>query len=79
MIKNQPESNDVLDHVIVEERFSGNEFYCRYGKHWVDKGLKINTARQGDYICAICESVRTRDWVKSSIFKRRKEDSFDSD
>jgi ribosomal protein L37AE/L43A len=55
-----------------------DEFYCRYGKHWVDRSLKINTARQGDYICSECEEKRTKDWVKSTIFKGRKTDKRDN-
>jgi hypothetical protein len=56
---------------------TSDEFYCRYGKHWVSKSLKIHTARQGDYICSICEEIRTRDWVKSQLFTRRKTDKRD--
>lgn len=51
-----------------------NDFYCRYGKHWTGKEYKIHTARQGDYICTECEELRTKDWVKSTVFRRRKED-----
>jgi ribosomal protein L37AE/L43A len=51
-----------------------NDFYCRYGKHWTSKEFKINTARQGDYICTDCEETRTKDWVKSQTFTRRHND-----
>jgi ribosomal protein L37AE/L43A len=51
-----------------------NDFYCRYGKHWTLKEYKINTVRQGDYICSSCEDLRTKDWVKSQLFTRRKTD-----
>jgi hypothetical protein len=36
--------------------------------------FKIHTARQGDYICTICEEERTKDWVKSQVFTRRHND-----
>jgi ribosomal protein L37AE/L43A len=54
-----------------------DEFYCRYGKHWVARSLQIKTARQQDYICSICENARTQDWVKSRLFTRRKNDQRD--
>jgi ribosomal protein L37AE/L43A len=50
---------------------TSDEFYCRYGKHLVSESLKINTARQSDYICFDCEEKRTDDWVKSAIFTRK--------
>jgi ribosomal protein L37AE/L43A len=56
------------------ERLTRHDFYCRYGKHFAKKEEKINTARQGDYICQTCEEVRTRDWVKSQVFTRRHND-----
>jgi predicted SprT family Zn-dependent metalloprotease len=56
---------------------TSHEFYCRYGKHFVDKSLKIHTARQGDYICSDCEEKRTKDWKKSTLFTRRKNDRRD--
>jgi len=49
-------------------------FYCRYGKHWTGIEFKIHTARQGDYICTVCEELRTKDWVKSQLFNRRTTD-----
>ena len=54
-----------------------NDFYCRYGEHWAKKEDKINTARQGNYICTKCEDKRTKDWVKSTLYKRRKDDPVD--
>jgi ribosomal protein L37AE/L43A len=54
-----------------------HDFYCRYGKHWAKKEDKIHTARQGDYICTVCEEIRTRDWVKSAMFTRRHTDKRD--
>jgi ribosomal protein L37AE/L43A len=53
------------------------EFYCRYGKHMTGIENKIHTARQGDYICTVCEEERTKDWVKSQTFTRRHNDRRD--
>jgi hypothetical protein len=54
-----------------------NDFYCRYGKHWTKIEFKIHTARQGDYICTVCEEARTKDWVKSQMLTRRKNDNLE--
>ena len=54
-----------------------NDFYCRYGEHWAKKEDKIHTARQGNYICTNCEDKRTQNWVKSTLYKRRKDDPVD--
>jgi len=51
------------------------EFYCRYGQHWTGMENKIHTARQGDFICTVCEEKRTKDWVKIRLFTNLKTDS----
>ena len=66
------------ERVGMNEQSKNNDFYCGYGKHWIGKEYKIQRARQGDYICRTCEELRTKDWIKSAIFTRRKNDTHDA-
>jgi hypothetical protein len=48
-----------------------NDFYCVHGNHWAKKEDKIHSARQGKYICSVCEDKRSKNFVKSSLYNRR--------
>jgi hypothetical protein len=51
-----------------------NDFYCRYGQHWVGKESKINTPRQGNFICADCEDKRIEHQSKNNDDRQRRWD-----